>query len=399
MRVLVFTNVFPSSRHPTRGIYTYHRIDALAKHCDVEVVCPVNFRSCADNVRDLTLTATEQHGRLRSTYVPFVPVGRVAPALNTRLLYWSTRRVVGQIRRRFPFDIVLGIWGYPDAGAALLHADDQLCPQVTQLIGSDLNILGRSPKFRPFVAETLRASSHVITMSRSMADGVTSMGVPPDRITVRFNGVDQDKFRVRDARQVRAKLGLPPDCPLVLFVGNLTAVKGPEILLEAFSSIATLPSRPTLLFVGAGDMRSELERAAAARGLGAVRFVGKKPHEEIPDWISAADILCLPSRAEGCPNVVLEALASGRPVVATAVGAVPDLVTSHQGVVVPPDDVTALTAALRDALGARWDADAIRRSVAGMSWDAVGRDYYEILRASLRAWRGSDALAERRAVA
>lgn len=399
MRVLVYTNVFPSSRYPTRGIYTYHRIDALAEHCDVEVVCPVNFRISLENPQDLVFAASEQHGRVRSTYVPFVPIGRFAPALNPRLLYWSTRRAVRQIRARFPFDIVLAVWGYPDAAAALMHADDHLCPQVTQLIGSDLNILGQSRRFRPLVARTLRASSHVITMSESMAREVAGMGVPPDSVTVRFNGVDQDKFCLRDIRKVRAKLGLPLDVPIVLYTGNLTAVKAPEVLLEAFAKIATLPSRPVLVFVGDGEMRRELERAAAARRLGAVRFVGRRPHEEIPEWMSAADVLCLPSRAEGCPNVVLEAFSSGRPVVATAVGAVPELVTPGRGVFVPADDVGALISALREVLAKRWNAEAIRRSVAGMSWEAVGRDYYEILRASLRAWRGSDVLAERSAAA
>ncbi len=282
---------------------------------------------------------------------------------------------------------MLAVWGYPDAGAALLHAEDYHCPQVTQLIGSDWNILGQSPRYRPFVAETLRASAHVLTMSASMAREVAEVGVEPDRVTVRFNGVDQEKFRLRDTTELRTKHGVPLDVPVVLYTGNLTEVKAPEVLVEAFAKIADLPSRPFLLFVGDGAMRLGLEEAVAARGLRAVRFVGRRPHDEIPEWMSTADVLCLPSRAEGCPNVVLEAFSSGLPVVATAVGAVPELVTPERGLVVPADDAGALAQGLKDVLERRWDAEAIRGSVAGMSWSAVGRDYYDILRDAVREQR------------
>ncbi len=388
MRVLVFTNIFPSSREPTRGIYTYYRINELALHCDVEVVCPVPVQSRVKTPRKLVFAPTEQHGRLRTTYPSFFPISRFSPRLNPWLMYQTTLPTVREIHKRFPFDIVLASWGYPDAGAALLHARRYSCPQVTQLIGSDLNISGRDPRFRPLVAEVLRASAHVLTMSAAMAREVVGMGVSASRVSVRHNGVDQGKFCVRDPKELRVKYGLPSEVPIVLYTGNLARVKAPEVLVEAFGSVARLPSRPQLVVVGDGEMRSELEQTVAAKDLGSsIRFVGRRPHTEIPEWMGAADVLCLPSRAEGCPNVVLEAFSSGRPVVATAVGAVPELVTPDRGRVVDVGNVSALAQALEDVLSRTWDAETIRNSVADMSWAAVGRAYHEVLQTALEEAR------------
>src|SRR5205823_8936237 len=110
-----------------------------------------------------------------------------------------------------------------------------------------------------------------------------------------------------------------------------------------------------------------------------VRFCGRKPHAEIPDWMAASDLFCLPSLREGCPNVVLEALSCGRPVVASHVGGVPELLDEATGAMPPPGDADALAGALERTLNRPWSEAALRESVAGRSWDAVGRGYYAAL--------------------
>ena len=91
------------------------------------------------------------------------------------------------------------------------------------------------------------------------------------------------------------------------------------------------------------------------------------------------DVLCLPSRREGCPNVVLEALASGTPVVGSAVGGVPELITGMNGILVPPGDAEALAAGLERALELNWDRQSLRDSVEFLSWEQVGTNYFHIL--------------------
>ncbi len=391
MRVLVYSNLFPSSREPTRGVYNLYRISALAKHCDVRVVCPVAAQNRLRAFRELILGNSERHGSLEVDYPTFVPIVRLSPRLNTLLMHGMTRSVVGRVHAQFPFDVILASWGYPDAVAALRMSREYRCPQVTQLLGSDLNILTKVPAISRILSQTLADSAGVLTMSNGMAELVEQLGVSRSRITVQHNGVDQESFRLRDKREIRSRLNLPPDTQIIAYVGNLAAVKGPDVLVDAFARLVPDIRRHTLLvFVGDGPMRSGLELAVRERNLtDRVRFVGRRLHDEIPEWISAADVLCLPSLAEGCPNVVLEAFASGRPVVASAVGAVPELVTPARGRIAAPGQAESLAAALGEVLMATWNAEAIRKSVADSTWDSVGRRYFEILSAAVDSSRGS----------
>src|SRR5262249_37737789 len=107
---------------------------------------------------------------------------------------------------------------------------------------------------------------------------------------------------------------------------------------------------------------------------------------DVPWWISAGDVLCLPSYMEGCPNVVLEALASGRGVVATRVGGIPEIVTDGKtGLLVPPGDPESLADGLAAAIARSWDADAQRASVQYLTWDAVGLAYRDLIREAIES--------------
>ena len=113
----------------------------------------------------------------------------------------------------------------------------------------------------------------------------------------------------------------------------------------------------------------------------------RKLHDEIPRWMNAFDLFCLPSRREGCPNVILEALASGKPVVASRVGGIPELINEDNGILVPAESPAALAQAWKAALERRWDAEALRKSVQFLSWDAVGETYFDLLGTVIDEWR------------
>ncbi|MXY56375.1 MAG: glycosyltransferase [Gammaproteobacteria bacterium] len=148
------------------------------------------------------------------------------------------------------------------------------------------------------------------------------------------------------------RLGAPTPAPAdgpVVGVGRLMAEKGFDVLIEA---VALMPAaeRPELVIVGDGPDRALLEALALRRGVSA-RFTGAVAPSEIGDWYRRARLVCVPSRREGFGMVVAEALAAGRPVVATAVGAAPQFITDGtNGRLVPPDDIEALSTALTAAL-------------------------------------------------
>ena len=161
--------------------------------------------------------------------------------------------------------------------------------------------------------------------------------------------------------------------------GNLVEVKGVEHLLRAFQPLCTddSPQGVSLVIVGDGSLRGALESLAQELGIkDRVLFQGRRPHDEVPLWLNAADVLCLPSLHEGCPNVLLEALACDVRIVASNVGGVPDILdTPDKGWLAKPGDPADLARCLRLALAAPLP----RERMKPMSWDQNAEKLYAIL--------------------
>jgi glycosyltransferase involved in cell wall biosynthesis len=293
--------------------------------------------------------------------------------------------MVRRLRGEFPFDVILAAWAYPDAVAGAMLARDFECPLVTMTLGSDINEIARNPRLRPQIQWALSRSYRVVAVSAALRDGVVGLGVPAERVLVQHNGVDGDSFVIQDRQQVRVRLGLEGDRKYVCFVGNLKVEKGVDVLIDAMDRLVNARKRDVdLVIVGSGAEEERLRSAVEAMCLKhRVRFAGRRPHPEIKDWIAACDVFCLPSRREGCPNVVLEALSCGRPVVASDVGGVPELLSASNGLVVPPDDADALTAALDIAISRKWDAEQLRGSVGALSWDQFGHTLRDVLTSAI----------------
>ena len=169
------------------------------------------------------------------------------------------------------------------------------------------------------------------------------------RYAVVRNGVDLRRFRPADGREraaARELLGIPPSGPLVVCVGRVTRQKGQDLLLAAWPLVTARHPDAELALVGDGDLLPALRRRAPDR----VRFVGAVA--DVRPWYVAADLVALPSRWEGLPFALLEALASGRSVVATAVAGLRDALPADAGALVPAGDTPALAAAIQARLSA-----------------------------------------------
>jgi glycosyltransferase involved in cell wall biosynthesis len=304
------------------------------------------------------------------------------------MIYLSVRSHIARLRREFPFDAVMAAWAYPDAAAAAMIAAEYKCPLITRVMGSDINHLGRDPQTRPYVQAALRQSQRVIAVSEALREGVIDLGIPPERVTVLHNAVNGQRFVLRDRMEARAQLELPQERPIVCYVGRFGHEKGGDVLIEAMGRVKAAERCDVLLtMVGGGKLEAAWRAQVKALGVeDQVRFCGERSHDEVSLWVSGGDVLCLPSRREGCPNVVLEALASGRPVVASRVGGVPELLSESSGVMVPAEDPEALAGALLSALNRRWDPQALRDSVEYLSWDDVGRREWQIVAEAMEEW-------------
>jgi glycosyltransferase involved in cell wall biosynthesis len=198
------------------------------------------------------------------------------------------------------------------------------------------------------------------------------MGASPDRSYTVLNGCDTGLFFPRSRVTARETLGIAQDAEIVLYVGNLNHTKGLRELLRACVALSSRRPRLELTVIGEGALRAELNSGPP------VRLLGRRSSEEVAMWMAAADVFCLPSYSEGCPNVVLEALACGRPVVASDVGGIPELVNEQNGILVPPRNWERLADALEQALAGSWDEAGIAER-AGRSWEDTARDTIRIL--------------------
>lgn len=185
-----------------------------------------------------------------------------------------------------------------------------------------------------------RASAAVVANSERVQRALTlDDGVPADRTALIPNFVEADAFELPDAGEIRVRRqarGLPPDDPVVGLVANLRPVKDHDLFLRMAALVAASAPRVHFAIIGEGDQRERLERQAERLGLGPrVHFLGLLPNR--PNPFQLVDIATLTSRSEGFPNSILEAMAAARPVVATAVGGVPDAVVEGlTGFLVPP---------------------------------------------------------------
>jgi teichuronic acid biosynthesis glycosyltransferase TuaC len=224
-----------------------------------------------------------------------------------------------------------------------------------------------------------------------------SLRVSESRVRVIPNGVDSGIFYPRDRFRCRAKHGIPAEAKVVLSAGALIARKGHDKVIEVVSALAADGFRILLIIAGKpgreGNYRAEIENCVSRLGLThSVRLVGQVSIGMMAELMSAADVFCLASSREGWPNVVHEALACGLPVVATDVGAVPDLIASpDDGAVVPVNDKQALAAALRVALSKPWNREAISDRAHLRSWHQVAEEVSRELNAVCVGETGSAA--------
>jgi len=282
------------------------------------------------------------------------------PKLLRRLAFGvRATRSVRRIHRTKPIDVisasdpllsgVVGLVCRRITGRPLLvHVQGELL----DLPESDIGWIRRQALMR-LSRFIVRRADYVRCVSRSIVRAAQRVGVPAERIFELPMRVDTRLFsrpaHLEEGRRFRARLGWEREF-IVGFVGSLTTHKGVRHLLEAVARARSRAPNVRLLVAGSGALQDELEARASRPDLdGACRFLGRLPHERIPELLAAIDAFVLSSLNEGIPRVVLESMAMEAPVVATRVGGLPELITDREtGLLVPPADADALARAIQD---------------------------------------------------
>ena len=392
MKVLVLTSLYPNNTAPNHGIFVHERILRVARPdgCSLRVVAPVPWYPpipLGQRYRYSQVLPLETRDGIEIRHPRYFMVPKIGMRWHGWTMYRSLLPFVRSIQAAWDFDLIDAHYVYPDGHAATLLGKELGRPVVVSARGSDLNLFRTFSRIRPLLQWTLDHAAAVITVSGALRDQAIALGAAPGNVSVIPNGVNLETFRPIPPREARSALGLP-DRPTLLFVGNLVPEKGVDRLLEIYRRLAA--SEPAfdaqLLLVGKGPLRRPLEERVRSWGLSdRVRFVGEVAHADLRNWYGAADILCVPSRREGWPNVILESIACGTPVVATGVGGIPEILTSPSVGTIAGDSDAEFASAVLEGLRRTWDPDALRAHAARHTWERAAESVRAVFRSVVRA--------------
>ncbi len=377
MKILTFSTLYPNAARPNHGIFVETRLRHLLQSGNVEarVVAPVPWFP-SSNPRYGRYAAfaraprQEQRNGIEVIHPQYLSLPKIGMTVAPFLMAAGAQSVMASmVRGEWDFDIIDAHYFYPDGVAAAILGEKLNKPVVITARGTDINLLPQFAFPRRMILWAAKRAAAVITVSAGLKTVLAQLGVDSSNISVLRNGVDTRLFHPTDREAQRARLGLAGT--VLLMVGNLVALKGHEIMLRA------LPDFPDacLLIVGEGEEEQTLRTLAGALGIeDRVRFLGAMPQEQLPAYYGAADALLLASSREGWPNVLLEAMACGTPVVSTCVGGTSEVVAAPEaGVLMTERSAPGMLEALNRLFSNYPDRNLTRRYAERFSWDDTTR--------------------------
>lgn len=389
MRIAVVTRYFPSSGEPMFGRSAYETLRVIARRHEVRVFYPEPAYPALLQPRSRSykrLDPSFRPGEVDVEYHGFFALPLLWRPLNGPA---AARTLLPHVSAFAPA-LIFSLFLYPAGFAALKIARALDVPVAIMSIGSDINRI-RDPFTRRYTRIVLRQADAILSVSGDLRKKAIAMGAPSAKCRAILNGCDQAIFRPADRAQARERLRLNPASELIVYVGRMDATKGLRELVGAAAALHQRRPRLRLCLVGDGHDRALIESEIRSRGAGEyVRMYPGCAFEEVAVWMTAADVFTLPSYMEGCPNAVLEALACGRPVVATNVGGISEIMDESCGRLVPARDPARLAEALSEVLDSKWDPEAIAARW-GRSWDNCAREHMEVFENLLLTKTASNA--------
>lgn len=394
MKVLVLSHMYPYALEPTFGLFVHNQVKELAKRCQVIVLSPT---PASPPIMDRLKTKWAQYAsKPKKTEIKGImvyypryinPPGKHGYAPGALMIFLALGHLVKHLKDSFGFELIHAHNICLDGLAATWLGRLVGIPVVCTLHGSDINVFPQRSKLTRIGAQwAIRHVDGLIAVSTELKERALLFGVPKREITVIPNGVDIQQFSLADQRQARAKLGLTHAKKIIIYISRLDKMKGLSYLLPAFRTVAERRGDCLLALVGEGPYRARLEQEVARLGLEqSVVLAGFRPHSEIPTWINACDLVVHPSLLEGSPLPIYEALACGKPVVASRIGGIPELITSDAyGLLMPPANSEALAESLSYGLEKTWNSQTIRHCGTQYSWSAVAERLLNLYRQVLQ---------------
>jgi len=391
MRVLEVCQEFPNRYYPQLGTFIKQSIDSIANQkVDITVVSPkplvLPFSAFPyHNFSKLPrIEHTEKYDLHHPRYVYAVPKKYFYPITGISYAHFVSRYAIKNIKPK-P-DLIHAHFSYPDGFGMIGLAKKWNIPLVISALGTiERKVAYEGSYTSRQIIKAMNFADKVLSVSEDLKLHIVNLGINENNVIVVPNGVDTEKFKPAGKENARKLLNLPLDKNIILFVGALRSIKGVDYLIEAAKNF--VDSNTELYLVGRDDgLKKSLKKMAQDFKItDFIKFIGPVNHEDIPLWVSASDILVLPSLSEGRPNVVLEALACEVPVVATDVGGIPELIINGEtGYLVPAKNPLELSEKVNKLLGDENQREKMgkfgRKSIIqrGLTWEAHAKKTVDI---------------------
>ncbi|PIS27257.1 MAG: hypothetical protein COT43_11370 [Candidatus Marinimicrobia bacterium CG08_land_8_20_14_0_20_45_22] len=384
MKILVLTDLFPTLQNPNHGIFIYQWAFHLAKMCDMTVY-QVIFQ---EKDKPIDKVMTDRFREIYPQSQPFVWIQRPKTISRFDRIWRRSRQFYKQAENDLAesigeFDIIIGQMGCPGGYAAVKLARKYGKPSIVGLRGSDVTSYLKIPILKRQAKWTYLHCDRIVTVSEDLKKQLSYLKINSKKVSVIRNGINPI-FQITDKALSRKKLNLP-DKPIILFVGYLIPPKGVKYLINAILKMKRHPDCQ-LYLIGEGDEEANLKKLTVERDTSdRVYFIGEVNQSDMVTWYNATDLFCLPSLREGIPNVMLEALACGIPVVTTDIGDNSKIINENNGVLILPEDANLLVKAIEKTLSQKWNREVIHQSVAGFNWEKNSNTYFETISRTIEA--------------
>ena len=385
MNILLFTNLFPNPIDRDRGVFTLQLAKQLAKEHNLTVICPLPW--FPKNSVFSRFTKWYIHSQVPSYYqiegvnvyspkYPMLP--KVSEALHAKFMRLSIKRLIENLHSHSNFDVINSHWLYPDSVAVDTVARSLNIPHIATGLGCDVNHDLFDKNKRTAILEMIQNANKITVVSNDLKRVLMDQSVPDSKIFTIANGVDLTQFKPLNRNECRKQLGISGEKKIILYVGRLSEEKNCSRLIRAFAQLETTKD-VDLYLVGDGPLRNDLETLARSSSKSdRIHFVGQIEHQLISIWMGASDYFCLPSIREGCPNVVLESLGCGRPVLASNIGGIPDMVQQNAGILFNPLEIDEISKTFELALDTEWEPKLIGQSIKHLTWRNAAKKYLSV---------------------
>jgi len=389
VRILTFTNLYPNGQMPNCGIFIKNRMLAFARKYDaqLDVVAPIPFfPKLPIETKWQKFSRIEFHEEQDGVHVyhpRYFVFPKLGMALHANFIFYSCYRLIKKLHLENKYDLIDAHWVYPDGSAAVKIGQKLGLPVVLSARGSDINEYQEIKGIRKLIFETLDHCQTIIAVSEALKKVIMQGDIPAAKIHAIGNGVDLMNFRLTPRLEARKMNNIRPDDKVIVSVGRLVPLKGHHILIEAVKILVNRGfANIKLLIIGSGEYETELQQLVAKHSLGKhVMLVGEIPYKQLACWFNAAHLMCLASKSEGWPNVVLESMACGTPVVATNVAGIPEIICSENyGFLVDKREATSFANAIEKALAKDWNREEIAGYARQFTWETVAEKVHKVFR-------------------